>query len=80
MDAIAGGRLYVWNSLFGIVGFNNDLTVLDASPLTSKISNEIYLISCRYEKYGVSRKIPYWLSDVIYPKFPCFLHRIDFSK
>lgn len=46
MKAIVDDRVYIRNSFFVIAGCNNYLTVLDVSPLTSKISYETYPIPC----------------------------------
>lgn len=53
---------------------NNDLTVLDASPLISKIAAATYTVRCECHIDGVVRNKPYWFCDRINPTYPCFLH------
>lgn len=76
MEAIADDRLYIWHAFFGVAGCNNDLKVLEASPLISMISKGIYPLPMEYTVGEMRRNKPYWLTDGIYPKYPCFLHSI----
>lgn len=76
MKAIADDRLYIWHAFFGVEGCNNDLTVLEASPLISMISNGTYPFPMEYTVGRTRRDKLYWLIDSIYPKYPCFLHSI----
>lgn len=70
IEAICDDRLYFWHKFFGIAGCNNDLTVLDASPLIQKISERQYPLPCEYSVEKILRNQPYWLFDGIYPKYP----------
>lgn len=76
MECIGDDRLYIWHAFFGIPGCNNDITVLEASPISASIANATYPVPCEFEIDGVVRNKPYWLSDNIYPKWPCFVHSI----
>ena len=76
IESKVGDRLYSWYALFGIAGSNNDLMVLYASPLVGMIENGNYPLLCEYSVMGTVRKKPYWLTDGINPKYPCFLHSI----
>lgn len=76
MEAICDDHLYFWHAFFGVAGCNNDITVLDASPLICKISSGEYPIACEYEINKARRNKRYWLADGIYPKYPSFVHSI----
>lgn len=76
MEAIADDRLYYWHAFFGVAGCNNDITVLEASPLLSKISTGTYPLAVEFDVGTERVNKPYWLCDGIYPKYPCFLHSI----
>lgn len=76
MEAIADDRLYIWHPFFGIEGDNNELTILEACPLTSMISIASYPPRCDYKVLGAIRNKLYCLTDSIYPKWPCFMHSI----
>lgn len=76
MEAIADDRLYLWHVFFGIAGCNNDITVLDSSPLAQMISEAKNPVPCEHKVSKVVRNKPYWLCNGIYPKYPCFLHSV----
>lgn len=46
LEAICDDRLYFWHVYFGVAGCNNDITVLESSPLFGKISNGSYPMAC----------------------------------
>lgn len=66
--------LHFWNEVFGIAGFNNDISVPESSSLHASIANCTYLLLCKYGIDGFKLNKPYWLSDGIYPKAPCLFH------
>ena len=67
--------LHIWHVFFGLLGANNDLNVLQLSPLvnnmlTSEARNDIFEINgCQYQRY-------YLLTDGIYPTWACFVQSI----
>ena len=63
--------------LFGMPGCANDINVLDASPLQTKIVSGTYPPPIEFTIAGVKRRIPYFMSDSIYPRWPCFLHSMS---
>ena len=70
--------LHVLHAFFGLPSSNNDLNVLQRSPLVnnmlhSKVRNDIFKINgCEYNHY-------YLLTDNIYSKWSYFLHSIHLS-
>lgn len=77
MKNVANDRLYIWDAVFEIAGYNNDLTVLHASPLVGMIAHGSYPLPCEYQAFGVVRNKPCWLTDGICPKYPHSLHYVS---
>ncbi len=67
LETIAAQSLWIWHAFFETVGSNNDINVLQRSPLVRNFLsgeyNDIFfdINSRRYSKY-------YLLADDIYPK------------
>lgn len=76
METVCDDKLYFWHVFFGIVGCNNDITVLESSPLHASVANCTYILLCKYDIDGFKRNELYWISDGMYPKAPCLLHSI----
>ena len=75
LEAIADQSLHIWHMFFGIPGSNNDVNVLDQSPLihnmlTSETSD------MTFEVNGQEYKRYYLLADGIYPPRSCFVQSI----
>jgi hypothetical protein len=79
LEAIADGGLHIWHAFFGLPGSNNDVNVLDRSPLvynmlTSAARNMHYVVNgCEYDRY-------YLLTDGSYPKWSCFIQSIHMPQ
>ena len=58
MEAIADDRLYFWNAFFGVSGCKNDINVLEASPLLSKMSDGTYPMAVEYRVGAVKINKP----------------------
>ncbi|KAI3496374.1 hypothetical protein L2E82_13887 [Cichorium intybus] len=56
LEAVASQDLWIWHAYFGVPGANNDLNVLDSSP----IFNDILL--------GKSADVPFKVNDSEYPR------------
>jgi hypothetical protein len=75
LEAVADEGLHIWHAYFGLPGANNDLTVLDRSPLiqnmlTSDARDFKFTVNgCEYDRY-------YLLTDGIYPRWSCFVSTI----
>ncbi|CDF35965.1 unnamed protein product [Chondrus crispus] len=77
LEVIADHSLWIWHAFFGMPGCNNDINVLDASPLLNNIANGSYPPPVEYNLMENVRNIPYWLVDGIYPKWPVFVHTLS---
>ncbi|XP_042033414.1 uncharacterized protein LOC121779977 [Salvia splendens] len=69
LEAIANQRLWIWHSYFGVVGSNNDLNVVQSSPLFNQQCKGYYLADGIYPSWPVvlntircptSRKMAYF--------------------
>ncbi|ETV64690.1 hypothetical protein H257_18468 [Aphanomyces astaci] len=75
MEAVAGPDLWVWHSYIGLPGSNNDINVLDRSPLIEKIIGGV-APHCSYVVNGHAYTMSYLLVDGIYPNWPTFMKTI----
>ncbi|KAL7584716.1 uncharacterized protein LOC111878193 [Lactuca sativa] len=72
LEAIASHDLWIWHAFFGLAGANNDINVLDQSP----VFNDIYLGKSHdvpFQANGVAYKRGYYLTDGIYPHLSVFV-------
>ena len=72
LEAIASYDLHIWHAFIGMPGPNNDLNVLDASPILSEYLGDD-APEVEFEVDGRKYSCPYWLADGIYPEYKCFV-------
>ena len=72
VEAWCDRDLYVWHWFSGRCGTNNDITVLDASPLFNDILSGAWKPDFEWTVGEESLTIPYFLVDGIYPKWAIF--------
>jgi hypothetical protein len=73
LEAIADGGLHIWHAFFGLPGSNNDVNVLDRSPLVHNRDMHYVVNGCEYDRY-------YLLTDGIYPEWSCFIQSIHMPQ
>ena len=79
LEVVCDYRLWIWHAFFGIPGGNNDLNVLDRSPLVCNLltghANGVgfWINKHWYYKY-------YLLADGIYPKWSCFMQSLQIPE
>ncbi|XP_023766293.1 protein ALP1-like [Lactuca sativa] len=78
LEAVVSNDLWFWHAFFGMARSNNDLNVLQASPifndiLQGKAPEMSYVVNRNEYKYG------YYLSDGIYPEYATFVKSYTFS-
>nr|GEU97428.1 hypothetical protein [Tanacetum cinerariifolium] len=67
LKAVASQDLWIWHAFFGIAGANNDINVLDNSPLFDDLLDDL-AHSVPYVVNGVEYRYGYYLADGIYPE------------
>ncbi|XP_023766051.2 uncharacterized protein LOC111914572 [Lactuca sativa] len=72
LEVVASQDLWIWHVFFGVAGSNNDVNVLDQSPifddlLNGKASDAPFRVNGNEYKYG------YYLTDGIYPQYSTFV-------
>jgi hypothetical protein len=72
LEAIADQSLWIWHAFFGLHGENNDINVLDRSPLIANFS-EGHGQDMSFEVNGHMYPHYYLLADGIYPKWTIFV-------
>ncbi|GJR45714.1 gypsy type transposase [Tanacetum coccineum] len=72
LEAVASYDLWIWHAFFGVTGANNDLTVLNNSPLYDNLLDSIALVA-PFECNGVAFEKGYYLADGIYPQWSSFV-------
>nr|GEV76913.1 protein ALP1-like [Tanacetum cinerariifolium] len=72
LEAVASQDLWIWHAFFGVAGANNDINVLDNSPLFDDLLNDTAHV-LPYVINGVGYKKGYYLADGIYPQWATFV-------
>ncbi|XP_051140027.1 uncharacterized protein LOC127257638 [Andrographis paniculata] len=72
LETAASQDLWIWHAFFGMPGTNNDVTVLDYSPLFNRYMDGT-APPIEYEVNGRQYNLPYYLTDGIYPKHAVFM-------
>ncbi|XP_051134171.1 uncharacterized protein LOC127253565 [Andrographis paniculata] len=72
LEVASSQAFWIWHAFFGMPGTNNNVTVLDHSPLFNKYMDGTtppvdYEVNCRHYN------LPYYLTDGIYPKHAIFI-------
>ncbi|GKB48095.1 ALP1-like protein [Tanacetum coccineum] len=65
LEVVASYDLWIWHAFFGVAGANNDLTVLNHSPLFDDLLDDIALV-VPFEVNRVTFEKGYYLADGIY--------------
>ncbi|GJZ18560.1 ALP1-like protein [Tanacetum coccineum] len=72
LEAVASYDLWIWHAMFRVAGANNDLTVLNNSPLFDDLLDDIAPVA-PFECNGVTFEKWYYLADDIYPQWSSFV-------
>lgn len=67
LEAVASQDLWIWHAYFGVAGFNNDINVLNQSPLFNDLLQG-YALECNFTVNGTPYTKGYYLADGIYPE------------
>ena len=72
LEAVASQDLWIWHAFFGLAGSNNDINVLNQSPLFNDVYNG-RAPQCPFQVNNVQYKLGYYLADGIYPEWATFV-------
>ncbi|GKB48627.1 ALP1-like protein [Tanacetum coccineum] len=72
LEAVASHDLFIWHAFFGVAGANNDINVLDNSPLFDDLLDDKAFVA-PYVVNGVGFEKGYNLADGIYPQWATFV-------
>nr|GEY47645.1 protein ALP1-like [Tanacetum cinerariifolium] len=72
LEAVASQDLWIWRAFYGIAGANNDIIVLDNSPLFDDLLDDLAPM-VPYVINGVEYRNGYYLADGIYPEWASFV-------
>ncbi|KAL8470837.1 hypothetical protein ACS0TY_033416 [Phlomoides rotata] len=75
LEVVADYDLWIWHAYFGMPGANNDINVLDRSPLFSDLTRGI-APPAHYVIQGKEYNMGYYLADNIYPKWSTLVQTI----
>ncbi|XP_074337691.1 uncharacterized protein LOC141674890 [Apium graveolens] len=75
LEAVASSDLWIWHAFFGVAGSNNDINVLDRSPLFDEVL-EGRAPEINYNVNGNNYSMGYYLTDGIYPEWATFVKTI----
>nr|XP_043620883.1 uncharacterized protein LOC122592661 [Erigeron canadensis] len=76
LEAVASQDCWIWNAYFGVAGSNNDLNVLNQSPLFNAFEDGTDPL-VPFTVNGTEYNYPYFLVDGIYPRYAIFVKTIS---
>ncbi|CAH9104978.1 unnamed protein product [Cuscuta europaea] len=76
LEIVASQSLWIWHAFFGMTGSNNDITVLDRSPLFDDLINGV-APPCKFIVQGNEYNMGYYLADGIYPQYATLIQTIS---
>ncbi|XP_047978853.1 protein ALP1-like [Salvia hispanica] len=75
LETVADQWLWIWHAYFGVAGSNNDLNLLNESPLFNDLCAgraSTVEFTANHRRYTMG----YYLADGIYPRWPVFMKTI----
>nr|GEW03449.1 protein ALP1-like isoform X1 [Tanacetum cinerariifolium] len=79
LEVVASYDLWIWYAFFGVACTNNDLTVLNHSPLFDDLLDDISLV-VPFEVNGVTFEKGYYLANGIYPQWAAFVKSFTVAR
>ncbi|XP_071680058.1 protein ALP1-like [Lolium perenne] len=79
LEAVASYDRWIWHAFFGVAGSNNDINVLNQSPLfTDTYQGEEPVVN--FTVNGHEYNYGYYLADGIYPSWPVFMKGVTLPQ
>ena len=79
LEAVASYDRWIWHAFFGVAGSNNDINVLNQSPLfTDVLRGEAPVVNFTVNGHEYNRG--YYLADGIYPAWPVFMKGVTLPQ
>jgi len=79
LEAVASHDLHIWHAFFGVAGSNNDLNVLNQSPLfLDALKGEAPQV--QFSVNANEYRTGYYLADGIYPEWAAFMKSITLPQ
>lgn len=75
LEAVASYDRWIWHAFFGMAGSNNDVNVLNHSPLFNDVVDG-YAPTVNFKVNDHDYNYGYYLADGIYPNWPVFMKGI----
>ncbi|XP_074342065.1 uncharacterized protein LOC141679468 [Apium graveolens] len=75
LEAVTSSDLWIYHAFFGVAGSNNDINVLDRSPVFNEVL-EGHVLEVNYNVNGKDYNLGYYLTDGIYPEWETFIKTI----
>ncbi|XP_030939981.1 putative nuclease HARBI1 [Quercus lobata] len=79
LEAVASYDLWIWHAFFGLPGSNNEINVLERSPIFYELEQG-RAPAVNYSINGHEYKMGYYLADGIYPKWSTFVKTIPYPR
>ena len=79
LEAVASQDLWIWHSFFGVAGSNNDINVLNQSPLFTNVLQG-RAPPVQFTINGRQYNMGYYLVDGIYPEWAAFVKTITLPQ
>ncbi|XP_057447831.1 uncharacterized protein LOC130739527 [Lotus japonicus] len=79
LEAVTSQDLWIWHAFFGIAGSNNDINVLNQSPVFNDVlSGNAPMVN--FSVNGTMYHMGYYLADGIYPPWSTFVKTISMPQ
>jgi hypothetical protein len=75
LEAVASYDRWIWHAFFGVAGSNNDINVLNQSPLFNDVVDG-YAPTVNFKVNNHDYYMGYYLADGIYPSWPVFMKQV----
>lgn len=79
LEAVASQDLWIWHAYFGVAGSNNDINVINQSPIFNEILDG-GAPQCNFIVNGTEYNMGYYLADGIYPEWATLVKSFKYPQ